>query len=84
MLTLKTPSKIVAEDISFFFILFFRENKTWHFMWIVWFTKIPSLILSEKKIEIKKNQTVGVWDNVRWLFHCKDDYDNVCLTSTTL
>ena len=34
-LTLKVLSKIEATDILFFSLLFFRENKTWYFMWTV-------------------------------------------------
>ena len=35
-MTIKVPSKFAADDNShFFFKLFFRENKTWHCMWIV-------------------------------------------------
>ena len=34
-LTLKALSKFVAANILKFFLLFFRENKTWHFMWII-------------------------------------------------
>ena len=36
-LTLKVPSKIYSRRHSkcFFFLLFFWENKSWHFMWIV-------------------------------------------------
>ena len=38
-LTLKTPSKLVADDILelifVLFLFFFRENETWYFMWIV-------------------------------------------------
>ena len=32
LLILKELSKIVADDILNFFVFFFRENKTWHFM----------------------------------------------------
>ena len=28
-------SQIVVEYILIFFIIIFRENKTWHFMWIL-------------------------------------------------
>ena len=31
-ITLKALSKIIAGDILDFFILFFRDNKTWHFL----------------------------------------------------
>ena len=34
ILKLKALSKIVADDIIFF-VLFSRENKTWHFMWSI-------------------------------------------------
>ena len=35
ILTLKRQAKFVADDFHFFFFLFFRENKSWHFMWII-------------------------------------------------
>ena len=34
-LTLKAPSKICSRRHSKLFLLFFRGNKSWHFMWIV-------------------------------------------------
>ena len=51
---LKALSKIVADELlflSFLFLIFFRENKTWHFMWIVCLAdnshEMPSFIFSE-------------------------------------
>ena len=34
--TLKAQCKIVAVNILIFLILFLRENKAWHFMWIIY------------------------------------------------
>ena len=52
-LILKALSEIVADDILFYLLLFYRENKTWHFMWIVCRAddshEMISLIFSEKK-----------------------------------
>ena len=51
-------SKIAADDILFF-PLFFRENETWNFMWIVCPAddshEMPNLIFSEK-YEFKKSK----------------------------
>ena len=38
--SLKAPGTTVADDLdifitSFYFFLIFKENKVWHFMWIV-------------------------------------------------
>ena len=35
ILTHKAPITTAADDILIFFFLFFRENKSWHFIWIV-------------------------------------------------
>ena len=50
-LTLKALSKFVIGDILKFFLLFFRENKTRHFMWIIYLAddshEMSSLTFSE-------------------------------------
>ena len=62
-LTLKAPSKICSRRHSifffFFFFKYFRQNKSWHFMWIVCQAdnshEMSRLVFSEKKkIIIKK------------------------------
>ena len=49
---------MVADIILIFFLLFFRENKTWNFMQIVCWSdnsqEISSPIFSEKKKQKKK------------------------------
>ena len=47
-------AKFVADDIQNFLFLFFRENKSWHFMWIVCqaaddLHEMSRLVFSEKK-----------------------------------
>ena len=34
-LALKAPITTAADDIFFIYFLFYSENKSWHFMWIV-------------------------------------------------
>ena len=57
ILILKVLSKIVADNIQFF-LLFFRENKGWHFMQIICFAgdshEMSSLIFSEWYKKTKK------------------------------
>ena len=36
----------MTDDILELILLFFRENKTWHFMWI--YCEMSSIIFSEK------------------------------------
>ena len=49
---LKAPSRFVADDILNFFFFFFRENKSWQFMWIVCWAdnshEMSRLVFSEK------------------------------------
>ena len=56
--TLKAPLTTAANDNSFIFFLFFRENKSWHFMWIVCSAddshEISRLVFSEKSKKKKK------------------------------
>ena len=56
---LKVPITVAAGGILFifffFFFVFFRENKAWHFMWIVCYAdnslEMPSLIIAEKELK---------------------------------
>ena len=53
MQSFKELGKTVAENILIlFFLLFFGENKTWHFMWIIHAKSYFLLKISKKK---KKN-----------------------------
>ena len=56
---LKRQAKFVADNIKFF-VLFFRENKYWHFMWIVCQADdshgMSRLVFSEKSKKNKKKQ----------------------------
>ena len=36
-------SKNVADDILIFILLFSRENKAWHFIWICWIINLLSV-----------------------------------------
>ena len=51
-LSFKAPRKIVADRMSNFLKSFFKENKTWHFMWIICLAddshEMSRLIFSEK------------------------------------
>ena len=47
-LILNVTSKIVVDDIVNFFLLPFRENKNWYFMWIESY-EMPRLIFFENK-----------------------------------
>ena len=62
VLTLKVLSKLVAEDILNFYLLFFRENKTWHFLSIISYAddshEMTNLNVSEKK---KKCRLLQLW-----------------------
>ena len=60
MLTLKAPVTTAAGNIlKFFFLLFFKENKSWYFMWIVCLAddshEISRLVFFEKLKKIKIN-----------------------------
>ena len=33
--SLKMPSKVEADNIANLFLLFFRDDKAWYFIWIV-------------------------------------------------
>ena len=63
--TLKAPSKICSRRHSNFFFLFFRENKSWHFMWIICqgddSHEMLRLVFSEKKKKKKQTRNVSVW-----------------------
>ena len=70
-LTLKAPSKICSrQHFEFFFtyyFLFFRENKSWHFMWIICLADDShemSRLYSLKKIKVKLFSAavvIGTW-----------------------
>ena len=51
-LTLKAPIMTAADNIHKYFFIFFRENKTWYFMWLLCLAEdsyeISSFIFFEK------------------------------------
>ena len=46
---LKVLSRFVADDTLKLILLFFRENKTWHFTWITWNVKLYFFLKKKKK-----------------------------------
>ena len=57
-LTLKAPITTAADDIHKYFVLFFRENKTWCFKWILsrgftWKIKLYFLRKKSKKLKCR-------------------------------
>ena len=60
LLTHKALREIEADSILFFLLLVFRENKAWHFLWIICLPddsqEMSSLIFTEKYKKKKKKK----------------------------